>query len=69
VSVYAFVCVRIKRTFNTIDEDDSGEIEREEFHRLVRRLAPERSPEWINNQFDLADVRQTSLVRLQVTLQ
>ena len=52
---------RIKRTFDTIDADGSGEIEREEFHRLVRRLAPQRSPEWINNQFDLADDGSGSL--------
>jgi Ca2+-binding EF-hand superfamily protein len=52
---------RIRRTFNTIDEDGSGEIERNEFHRLVRRLAPERSPQWINNQFDLADDGSGSL--------
>ena len=52
---------RIKRTFDTIDVDGSGEIEREEFHRLVRRLAPERSPEWINNQFNIADDGSGSL--------
>ena len=52
---------RIRRTFETIDEDGSGEIERGEFHRLVRRLAPQRSKEWINNQFDLADDGSGSL--------
>lgn len=52
---------RLKRTFDAIDEDGSGEIERNEFHRLVRRLAPERSVEWINNQFNLADDSSGSL--------
>ena len=46
---------RLRRTFAAIDEDDSGVIERKEFRRLMKRLAPQMDKEEVDTVFDEID--------------
>ena len=45
----------MRRTFAAIDEDDSGVIERKEFRRLMKRLAPQMGKDEVDTCFDEID--------------
>ena len=47
---------RLRRTFDAIDDDESGEIERKEFRKLIKRLAPQMSTEEGDEVFNSIDV-------------
>jgi len=47
---------RLRRTFEAIDEDESGFIERKEFRKLIKRLAPQMSKEETDEVFNTIDV-------------